>query len=435
MQWPLLLVVFSAHLAVALVRKAGLQDERLVSVPHVLRIPLRHQKLDGRKTLSMFALRGRSGGPSSTNSINLQEHGHAYYAPIALGSDGQQLNVLFDTGSANLVVPSTDCVASGCRNRRGGSSFDPAKSTSGTFVTENGDKTDKDHARNLAIGYASGKVAGLAFEDRLCLGDSVCANNTKFLLAEYESDEFAKYEFDGILGLAPGGPLSMGMGFSVLDELSHEGALPERIFALYLSADDGESEVTIGGYDKDRAVEEMTWLKVNTMKGAWQVHMSDVTVGGKTQSLCSSSFGCIAELDSGCAGIGMPKGMSDALAIKIGFTAAESQCRNPDGTLPTLGFVLGGKTFELSPSEYVEISKKDPNRCRLHFNDMAGARSTVSSPVILGHPFLLRYYSVYDREFLRVGLASVKKAEGADDGPAAAAMRSGLKEASSGYVA
>lgn len=430
MQWPLLTVLLSAHLALSLVRKDGLQHKGASTVsPRMLTIPLRHQKLEGRHTLSAFALRWRAGGPSSSSNINLQERSHVYFAPLALGSNGQQLNVIFDTGSANLVVPSTSCDSTGCRNRQSGHSFDSSKSASGTFVNENGEKTDKDDARHLAIGFASGRVAGLAFEDRVCFSDSMCANRTKFLLADYESDDFAKYDFDGILGLAPGGQLSMGPGFSVLDDLVQEGALPQRIFALYLSTDDDDSEVTIGGYNKERAVEEITWLKVNTMRGNWEVHMSDVTVAGKKQSLCSRSFGCLAELDSGCAGIGMPKGMADALAERIGFTAAESQCTDPARTLPSIGFVLGGRSFELSPDEYVDVSKKDPKRCRLHFRDMAGARSTVSSPVVLGHPFLLRYYSVYDREFLRVGLASVTRPEGAGDGPAAAAMRKSIAEA------
>lgn len=423
--------VLSVPLAIALVNRGNLEHKLTAAPSRVLTIPLRHQKLDDkRKLLSTFALRSRSGGPSQTSSISLQERGHAYYGPLTIGSNGQQLNVVFDTGSANLVVPSASCDAPGCRNRRNGHSFDPTQSTSGSYVTEQGGKTDKDHGRNLAIGFATGRVAGLAFEDRVCLAGGACANRSKFLLADYETDEFAKYEFDGILGLAPGGQLSMGQGFSILDDLVQDGAMSKRIFAMYLSAtDDEDSEVTIGGFNKDRATEELTWLKVNTMRGNWEVHMSDVTVRGKPQGLCSRTFGCTAELDSGCAGIGMPKGMSDALAQQIGFTGAESQCTDPGGTLPTIGFVLSGRTFELSPKEYVDVSKIDPHRCRLHFRDMAGAGSKISSPVVLGHPFLLRYYSVYDREFLRIGLASVTRNEGDSDGPAAAAMRKSLTEA------
>jgi cathepsin D len=410
----------------ALVHKSRL-DGTVTAEPRTLTIPLRHQRLE--KEPLRFALLSRSGNDATgPSSISLQ-HSHAYYGPLSLGSSGQQLNVVFDTGSANLVVPSSDCDAPGCRNRGGGHSFDPRQSNSGSFITEQGEKTDSFHARNLHIPFASSKVAGLAYEDRVCLGGDVCANHTRFLLADYESDDFAKYEFDGILGLAPGGGLlSMGQGFSVLDDLAQEGGLSKRVFALFLSAtDDGDSEVTIGGYNEHRAAEELTWLKVNPMRGNWEVPMADVTVAGKPQSLCPTTFGCLAELDSGCSGIGMPKGMVEELAVKIGFTATEIQCTNPAMNLPTIGFVLGGKTFDLKPEEYVDISKKDSHRCRLHFHEMP---SSSMGQVVLGHPFLTRYYSVYDRENLRVGLASITPKEGANDGPALAAMRQSLTEAS-----
>lgn len=440
MQFTLFVVLLSAPLVSALVRRDGLDHGLAVKSPKVssgvLTIPLRHQRLTGssRPKLSIFAVHSRLGGPSNQGiegHVSLEEHGHAYYGPLTLGSNGQELNVVFDTGSANLVVPSSSCDSSGCRNRPSGHSFDSTGSTSGFFVTEQGEKTDKDHGRNLAIGFASGRVSGMAFEDRVCIASGLCADNTKFLLADYESDDFAKYEFDGILGLGLGGQLSMGQGFSVMDQLAHGGSISKRIFALFLSAEDDESELTIGGFNKDKAAEDLTWLKVNSMRGNWEVHMSDISIGGKMQELCSSTFGCSAELDSGCAGIGMPKGMADKLALVIGFTGSESQCTDPARNLPTVGLVMGGHTFELSPTEYVEISKKDARVCRLHFRELPRAGSSISAPIVLGHPFLLRYYSVYDREFLRVGLASVKPKEGANDGPALAAMRQGLTDAAS----
>lgn len=398
----ILLVGFLASPAVALVHKSEHEQTRMFN------IPLRHQKLKSRPKLTMLALRRQRSVQSQTKSINLEQRGHAYYGPVMIGSTGQQLNVVFDTGSANLVVPSASCDVPGCRDRRSSGSFDSAKSTSGAFVTSSGQKTDKQHAMSLAVCFASGQATGSAFEDRVCLADGMCANHTKFLLADYESEDFAKYEFDGILGLAPGGPLLMGPGFSVLDDLAQEGAVPSRVFAFYLSpTDDEESEITIGGFNKDRMTEELRWLKVNTRQGSWQMHMSDVSVGGEQQRLCDSTFGCLAELDTGCAGIGMPKGMADELAQRIGFKAHISQCTNPSANLPKIGFVLGGHNFELSPNDYVDVSKEDPTRCRLHFHDMAKSGFKGTSPVVLGHAFLVHYYSVYDKDLLRVGLASV----------------------------
>jgi len=158
------------------------------------------------------------------------------------------------------------------------------------------------------------------------------------------------------------------------------------------------------------------------MRGSWAVRLSDVTVNGAAQDICPHALGCYVELDSGCGGIGMPKGMADKLAEKIGFIASRSQCHNPAAELPSIAFVLDGHSFELRPEDYVEVSKKDADRCRLRFQDMAGA--SITSPIVLGHPFLLRYYSVYDLDFLRIGLAPIVDTSDKEEvGPALAAMR------------
>lgn len=425
-------VLLSASLAAALVPKLEQKHKHPVGKPHVLTIPLRHQRLVSPRRPSGYVLQQLQGGPGE-QSVNLQERGHAYFGPLTLGSNGQTLNVVFDTGSANLVVPSTFCDSVGCREHHGRGSFDSRSSESGAFLTSSGTRTDKDHAEHLAVSFASGQVAGWAFEDRVCMGDStsdaLCANHTKFVVADYESDDFAKYEFDGILGLALGGRLSAGPGYSFVDQLAIEGALPNRVFALFLSAKEEESEITLGGFDEGRAGDGLTWLKVDPVSGSWAVPMADIIVEGKPQRLCSGTLGCHAEFDSGCAGIAMPKGMAKELAEKIGFTGAINQCANPAMTLPTIGFVLDGHIFELSPSDYVQVSSIDSTRCRLHFQDMDGANHR--APVVLGHEFLLRYYSVYDRELLRIGLAPLAHND-AEPGPALAAMRKSMTLAAGG---
>eukprot|EP00419_Tripos_fusus_P066487 CAMPEP_0172913720 /NCGR_PEP_ID=MMETSP1075-20121228/190970_1 /TAXON_ID=2916 /ORGANISM="Ceratium fusus, Strain PA161109" /LENGTH=145 /DNA_ID=CAMNT_0013772495 /DNA_START=48 /DNA_END=485 /DNA_ORIENTATION=+ len=130
---------------------------------------------------------------------------------------------------------------------------------------------------------------------------------------------------------------------------------------------------------------------------------------------------CTAVVDSGCPQIAVPKGMAAELAGQLGFTGTKLQCQHPKLALPNIGFRLGGKSFEVSPVDYVEVSEMDPESCQLRFSelpsDAAGART-----FILGHPFLQRHYSVYDQDSLRVGLAPIAEPGSSDMGPAAAAM-------------
>eukprot|EP00747_Dinoflagellata_sp_TGD_P182662 gnl/TRDRNA2_/TRDRNA2_37002_c0_seq1.p1 gnl/TRDRNA2_/TRDRNA2_37002_c0~~gnl/TRDRNA2_/TRDRNA2_37002_c0_seq1.p1 ORF type:complete len:424 (+),score=64.21 gnl/TRDRNA2_/TRDRNA2_37002_c0_seq1:105-1376(+) len=363
--------------------------------------------------------------------VTLEERRHTYFGPLQISN--QVLTVVFDTGSANLIVPSAECESEGCRGHHG---FNTNASASGEFVSEKGDPTDHFNARHFSITFASGKASGVAFKDRICIdgqngGSGVCANATKFLLAEWESDDFADFDFDGILGLSPNGQLSAGEGFSLLDELVRQGQLSQKMFAMYLAASSDEAgELTLGGYDEHRASGGLTWVDLIPGAGSWEVPIQDIVVNGTRRAvqLCSSG-GCTAVIDSGCPDIAMPKDVALEVAGKIGFNGEKLQCTHPELALPSIGFVLGTSKFEVSPVDYVEVSPTNPESCRLRFSqlssDVSGSRT-----FLLGHPFLQRHYSIYDQDGMRLGLAPIARPKSSDLGPAAAAMARMLAGAS-----
>merc|ERR1719254_110160 len=97
--------------------------------------------------------------------------------------------------------------------------------------------------------------------------------------------------------------------------------------------------------------------------------------------------------------------------------------------LPNIGFILGDRNFELRPNDYVESSPNDRHACRLRFHEVPDSDTSF----LLGHPFLQRYYSVYDQDELRVCLALVPGSEPAAagaPGSAAEAMHRALLIAS-----
>jgi phytepsin len=215
-------------------------------------------------------------------------HKTAYWGEISMGTPAQTFTVIFDTGSGNLILPANDCDSAACKRHK---MYDPKGSSSSKKIEDAGGnpsagvEMDGGHA---TITFGTGEVEGNFYEDNFCLGDS--CTTARFVGATRETDQpFMSTEFDGILGLGFS-DLSMGPGFNLVEDLKKSGSLPKNQFSLYLS-DDGDSEITFGGYKPEYLQSNIVWATVER-QSYWQVSIDDVTFNNVPTGLCGTS-GCL----------------------------------------------------------------------------------------------------------------------------------------------
>ena len=100
----------------------------------------------------------------------------AYFGAVSVGA--QAFQVLFDTGSGHVFVPSTRCGSPACRmHERYNESLVPRE--------------------EVAINFGTGEVVGSGVDEVLCLSKGHCAS-MRLLAAHSMTDEpFQSFKFDG----------------------------------------------------------------------------------------------------------------------------------------------------------------------------------------------------------------------------------------------
>lgn len=321
-------------------------------------------------------------------------HASEYYGQITIGSPPQQFTVVFDTGSGNLLIPSKQCNDEACKSHK---RFDAAASSTSediAFADQPDKQVDNGGDRDVVtITFGTGEISGVFIKDHICIGN-ICTHGN-FVAATEESDEpFSLVPFDGIFGLSLP-QMSEGPHFNVLDCMIRDKVLERNIFAVFFGAEDNEdSEISFGEYNKKRMASGLFWVPI-TNPGYWQVEMEDIAIQNQRTHLCHGN--CQVAVDTGTSLMAGPTEIINALIDKLNVA---SDCSNYK-KLPNLGFVMGEHILNLTPEDYID---KGDDGCSV-------ALMTLDIPppkgplFIFGDPFLRKYYTVYDRENLKVGFA------------------------------
>jgi hypothetical protein len=318
-------------------------------------------------------------------------HKTEYWGKIFVGTPAKEFSVIFDTGSGNLILPSSKCNSLACNSH---TKFVPEDSKTALRIGKKGESLQDNprQKKEATIKFGTGKIHGQFYQDRLCLGqDSACMKGN-FIGTDYESEmPFDQCSFDGIMGLGFK-DLSMGEGFNMVDDVVSQHALPSNKFSVFITDAEG-SEISFGGYKRSQAASDVLWAPV-TRQSYWQIGIDDVTFNNEKTGLCSK---CQVAVDSGTSLLAGPSEVVKELASKLNL---KEDCSNFD-KLPLLGFALGDKVLNLKPDDYVD---RAGDACSL-------ALMTLDVPppkgplFIFGDPFLRRFLTIYDRDGPRVGFA------------------------------
>ncbi|NXP69789.1 PEPA protein, partial [Ramphastos sulfuratus] len=303
-----------------------------------------------------------------------------YYGNITIGTPGQVFTVIFDTGSANLWVPSIYCNSSACRNHR---VFNPNMSS--TYVPAN---------RTLSITYGTGSMTGVLGYDIVIVYEITIINQTFGLSVTEPGDVFTYSPFDGILGLAYFS-ISASRATPVFDNMIAQKLVAKNLFSVYLSRNRADgSFILFGAIDSNYTSKGITWIPLSAQT-YWQVHMESVSVSFIPVACLG---GCQAILDTGTSRIVVPKASLVSIRLFLGASlSGKISCQT--SSRPDIVFHIHGNSFKLPARSYV--IKQSDGSCTLGFE------STDGNLWILGDVFLREYYSIYDRDNNRVGLSRV----------------------------
>jgi len=321
-------------------------------------------------------------------------HKTAYYGKVEIGTPRQSFSVVFDTGSGNLMIPSTYCRSHACTMHR---RFDRKKSTTAEDIEADGSSSKKGGLRDqITVTFGTGEISGVFIEDDICIG-SLCTNMDFVGATDETDDPFSSFNFDGVLGLALP-QMAQGPGYSLMSHLVDGKALRQNLFSVFLSDSDMEaSEITFGGVKEEHMATGMFWQSVTRDSGYWQVQIEDITINNKKQSLCND---CQVAVDTGTSQLAGPTDVINDLSKRLNV---KSDCSNFNN-LPDLGFVIGENILNLKPNDYVD---KGPDGCEVSL--MPLDVPPPNGPLfIFGDPFLRKYYTAYDAANKRVGFATAR---------------------------
>jgi len=332
-----------------------------------------------------------------SSPVTIHDFGNAqYFGPVSVGSPLQEFQVIFDTGSSNLWIPSKECSSLYCKKH---TLYDHSKSTS--YVAD---------GTKFAIQYGSGPVAGYLSKDTVTLA-GLELDQQRFAEINDVSGLGMAYlagQFDGILGLGFDKLAQYGIP-PTFAELVRLKKVDQAVFSFSLGVENGQDgELLLGGVDEAKFDKDTLKYYPVSRAAYWQVAVPSIAVQtGTDQPLTYNATQAI--VDSGTSAIVGPKADVDALAKKLNAWHILGRVLVRTSHKFTVSWTIGDETYTLDETALVMPMK-------FGFGMLMVMGMDIPPPAgplwILGDIFMRKYYSVFDYGGQRVGLATaVQSAE------------------------
>lgn len=233
--------------------------------------------------------------------------------------------------------------------------------------------------------------------------------NVTFGLTSYESNDFIYKQFDGIMGLGnfydnnngDNGNINNMIYYNIYKQTITKG----NLFSLYINyTKKGQinkygGKLSFGYYNKIKKIKWLNLIKDKYRKGYylfWAVELSKIEIENKTINININNS---AIIDSGTSEIVLNKYLYNKINKYLGGKYIDQYKRyifEDCKKLKDINIYLQEKDFLLKNTDYTFVYN---NTCysRLIYNE--------NEQIVLGLPFLQRYYSIYDFDNKIIGFS------------------------------
>ncbi|RKF81672.1 Aspartic-type endopeptidase ctsD [Golovinomyces cichoracearum] len=323
--------------------------------------------------------------PNTPLSAGIFQDGNdfSYFAEVYLGSEKSKMYMLLDTGASLSWVMGEDCTNPICKSRN-------------TFGAQNSSTFEASDVK-FSINYGSGSCSGTMAQDTISFAG--LSFKMPLGIASEVSREFGSFEMYGILGLAMTGSNPSNFLNSVIASKT----LKSNLFGISLSRDkDGNNTgvINFGTPDTSRLSGEIKYYPLVGDNGAWEIELASAGFGSAQFPIAQKVL-----LDTGTSYIFAPL----ELSIKMHELIVGAKTMNgganwhvPCGTTVDMVFKLGSDLYTIPSTMWIGPPTSDglclSTLCGTDLNDGFW---------VLGDIFLKNYYTIFDIDNRRIGIANV----------------------------